>query len=214
MIPKNGNFSPAPRAFPQALTGLNPPPADPVSTIGLASFPDNVPATDGPSPQKPWGTLGEQLPETRWELAESSLTLEEDFSGQAWRIVAQFRGDLPPASPDEHDAPTRAGSLVVPADEDAASATYPQTNAHPRQDLSLAAMDEALPREGVQQLLELSPQPLAGPSHSTAGFPAVDGGAREKAEDYEEALGILRKHLPETFFGVPKSMLAEGRGLL
>ncbi|UVK49061.1 hypothetical protein BPNPMPFG_006744 (plasmid) [Mesorhizobium sp. AR07] len=238
MIPKNGD-SQATWAFLQAMTGLNPSPADPDSTIRLAILPDNVAATDE-------GVAGGTYPQTdahpRQDLSlDEARALEEmeqylelspqplagpidstpgfpavdsgaseraeDYSGQAWRMVEQVRGDRPPASPDEHDAPIHAGSLVLPADEGVAGGTYPQTDAHPRQDLSL---DEARALEEMERFLELSPQPLAGPIDSTPGFPAVDGGASERAEDYEQALGILRKHLPKTMWGMAESWLAEG----
>ncbi|MER8792501.1 Ulp1 family isopeptidase [Mesorhizobium sp. M0983] len=144
------------------------------------------------------------LAQTPWEMAESSLSLQEDFFGQAWRMVEQFGGDRPPASPDEHDAPTRAGSLVVPADEDVASGMYPLTDAHPRQDLSLDARGESLRREEVLQFLGLSPQSLAGSSDSIPAFPAVDGGASGRAEDYcEQAWQMVQQVRGDPFPASP-----------
>ncbi|WP_210328091.1 hypothetical protein, partial [Mesorhizobium caraganae] len=62
----------------------------------------------------------------------------QNYSEMARQIVEQFRRDGFLRSPDEHDALTTAGSLVLPTDQGVAGGTYPGTDEHLQAHLSHA----------------------------------------------------------------------------
>ncbi|MCM5690715.1 hypothetical protein M8037_18360, partial [Sinorhizobium meliloti] len=74
-------------------------------------------------------------------------------------------------------------------DEAMVGGTYLQADAHLRQPLTSDTEDEAQAWEQAQswlrQDLAFTDEPVAGPDDST---PALDGGATETAEDYEQAV--------------------------
>ncbi len=125
-----------------------------------------------------FGIIVDELPHPLWEMAQAWLAKAQNFSGMAQQIVEQFRRDGFLRSPDEHDALTRAGNLVLPTDEGVAGGTYSQAHEHLQPHLPPDALDaQLMPPQGP-----ISPsEPVAGPSGST---PAVDGAATERAQDY------------------------------
>ncbi|WP_210328374.1 hypothetical protein, partial [Mesorhizobium caraganae] len=58
--------------------------------------------------------LIDELPHPLWAVAQAWLGTAQNHSEMARQIVEQFRRDGFLRSPDEHDALTTAGSLVLP----------------------------------------------------------------------------------------------------
>ncbi|WP_210328375.1 hypothetical protein, partial [Mesorhizobium caraganae] len=101
-----------------------------------------------------------------------------DFSPETWAFLVALTGLTPPTA-DPVDMESTIGLVShpdnVPAtDEGVAGGTYPHAYEHLQPHLTSDALDAQLipPRGHVSP-----PEPVAGTSDSTPGFPAVDRGA-------------------------------------